>query len=202
MGSERLDPLVTTLLEVMTNPELVVTIDVAGARSPRLATVWGSPRRAVLGMTDDRRQFELVQIEPALLPFHLAQTTGLRPRPHPPFSGGFSLPTGALARAEELIGADSCEAERELRSAGVPSPWADRLLIALANRRSMWTVEAVWLGTKAAADIASLSVLDAGPAGYWRLESGSEHAEITVAISDFDDLLRRFSALLPPSVEI
>lgn len=199
MASERLDPLVTTLVDVMTNPSLVVTVEVAGARSPRLATIWGTPRRAVVGMTDDRRRFDLVQIEPNLLPFHLAQATGLSPRPHPPFSGGFSLPATALNVAEDLIAQDPEEAEETLAAAGVPEPWADRLLTALSHRVSLWTVESVWLGRGAGRSQSRLSVLDAGPAGYWRLAPDGDDTRVSVTVSDFDDIIRRFSALLPMS---
>lgn len=199
MASERLDPLVTTLVEVMTNPTLVVTVEVAGARSPRLATIWGTTRRAVVGMTDDRRRFDLVQIEPKLLPFHLAQVTGLTPRPHPPFFGGCSLPASVLELAENLITTDPDEAAMTLAAAGILEPWADRLLTALTQRRSLWTVESVWLGRGAGRSESRLSVLDAGPAGYWRLAGGEDGRKIMVTVSDFDDLLRRFSALLPMS---
>jgi len=197
MASEQLDPLVTTLVEVMTNPTLVVTVEVAGARSPRLATIWGTPQRAVVGMTDDRRRFDLVQIESNLLPFHLAQVTGLTPLPHPPFSGGCSLSAATLTLVEDLIAIDPMEAESTLAAAGVPEPWADRLLTALAHRRSLWTVESVWLGRGAGRRESRLSVLDAGPAGYWRMAGGEDGQPVTVTVSDFDDLIRRFSALLP-----
>jgi hypothetical protein len=195
----RLDPLVTTLLEVMTNPSLVVTVETVGVARPRLATIWGSPRRAVVGMTSDRHRFDLLQIEPELLPFHLAQTTNLIPRPHPPFSGGCLVPSTALARVERVIATDPEEAQAQLAAVGVPLEWADRLLIALAHRRSMWTIEAVWLGRGARRSESRLSVLDAGPAGYWRLAGDGDDGTIAITVSNFDDLLRRFSALLPHS---
>jgi hypothetical protein len=202
MASERLDPLVTTLVGIMTNPTLVVTVEVAGARSPKLATIWGTPSRAVIGMTDDGQRFDLVQIEPSLLPFHLAQTTGLTPSPHPPFTGGCSMPADTLALAEDLAASDPRQAEQALVECGVPAPWADRLLIALAHRRCIWTATSVWLGGKPGRSESRLSVLDAGPAGYWLLTGGDEGQTVVVSITDFDDLMRRFAALLPGSVEI
>lgn len=201
MASERLDPLVTTLVEVMTNPTLVITVEVAGVRSPRLATIWGTPRRAVVGMTDDRHRFDLLQIEPNLLPFHLAQTTGLTPRPHPPFSGGCSIPAATLTLAEDLAATDPASAEGELISAGVSALWADRVLTALAHRRSLWTVESVWLGTPAGRSESRLSVLDSGLAGYWRLAGDEDGHRVMVTSTGFDDVMRRFAALLPGSIE-
>lgn len=196
MRAERLDPLLTTLIGVMTNPALVVTVEVSGAHHPRLATIWGTPRRAVIGMTDDNRRFDLIQIEPGLLPFHLAQATGLAPRPLPPFSGGFWLPAPSLDSAEDLIATDPAGAEEALQRAGVPSIWADRLLIALAHRRSLWTVDSVWLGARERSE-ARLSVLDAGPAGYWRLSGNSSGEGVNVEVSSFDEIMHRFADLLP-----
>lgn len=193
-----LDPMVTTMVEVMTNPLLVVTVEVAGGRSPRLSTIWSTPHRAVVGQTSDRSRFDLVQIEPELLPFHLAQLTGLAPRPLPPFSGEVTLPSAALDLAEDLISSDPDLAEANLMSAGTPAEWIDRLLIALAHRRTMWTVESVWLGRTTGRSEARLAVLDAGPAGYWRLHKQGD-GRVTVTASDFDDIMRRFSALLPPA---
>lgn len=197
MASRRLDPLLTTLIEVMTNPALVMTIEVARSRGLRLATIWGTRRRAVIGMTDDRDRFDLLQIEPGLLPFHLAQTTGLVPQPRPPFAGSCSLPAAVLNLAEDLIIAQPERAEAALTGAGVPTEWADRILIALTHRRSMWTVESVWLGTGNGRSQTRLSVLDAGPAGYWLINDDGHGDRVQVAVSDFEDLMRRFAALLP-----
>lgn len=196
-----LDAMVTTMVEVMTNPLLVVTVEVAGGRSPRLSTIWSTPHRAVVGQTADRSRFDLVQIEPELLPFHVAQLTDLAPRPLPPFSGEVVLQATALDLAEDLIASDPDLAEANLVSAGTPVEWVDRLLIALAHRKAMWAVESVWLGRATGRSEARLAVLDAGPAGYWRLTK-SDDGRVTVSASDFDDIMRRFSALLPPSSAI
>ncbi len=72
-----------------------------------------------------------------------------------------------------------------------------RLLTALAHRVSLWTVESVWLGRGAGRSQSRLSVLDAGPAGYWRLAPDGADTSVSVTVSDFDDIIRRFSALLP-----
>ena len=196
MASERLDPLVTTLVEVMTNPTLVITVELSGGHRPHLATFWGTPHRAVVGLTDDDRRFELIQVEPTLLPFHLAQSTGMRPRPHPPFTGSFSLPATTLHRAERSIASDPAITETELRMAGVSELWVDRLMTALALRHCVWTVESVWLGRTAPRNESRLTVLDAGFAGYWRLAATGD-GQVIVATSDFDDLMGRFAALLP-----
>ena len=191
-----LDPLVATLMTVMTGPRMVVAVEAAGVRAQRMATIWESGRRAVLGTTADRDQFDLLQIEPELLPFHLAQVTDLTPRPQPPFKGAITVPKATLHRVEDVIARDQRAAERELRAAGLVYPWSDWLLIALAHRRALWTIEAIWLAgrTKRAEQ---MTVLDAGSVGYWTVKESSCRDTVTLRVSDFDQVLRRCSALLP-----
>ncbi len=192
----RLDPLVTTLVEVMTNPTLVITVELSLEHQTRLATFWGTARRAVVGLSDDRHRFELMQVEPNLLPFHLAQTTDMSPLPTLPFAGSFYLPATTLHRVETSSGHDPSQALAALLAAGVPHKWADRFMTALTLRRSLWTVESVWLGRDAPRTESRLSVLDSGCAGYWRLAADDDGA-ISVTTSSFEDVMRRFSALLP-----
>ncbi|MCP4964216.1 MAG: hypothetical protein GY926_03175 [bacterium] len=196
MATERLDPLVTTLVEVMTNPSLVITVELSRDANPKLATFWGTPHRAVLGLTENRHRFQLIQVEPTLLPFHLAQTTGLDPRPEPPFSGSFAVSASALHTAETSAARNPDIAAAALRGAGVQQEWCDRFLGALVLRQSLWTIESVWLGRDSMRDECRLSVLDAGSDGYWRFGS-SEEGIVTVSTSSFEDLMRRFAALLP-----
>ena len=61
MATGSLDPLVAGLVDVMTNPSLVVTTEVRLSSadtksSPRLSTFWRSGPRAVIGQTDSRRR--------------------------------------------------------------------------------------------------------------------------------------------------
>ena len=191
-----LDPLVVSLLAVMTNPSLVVTVESVGAPVSRMATIWGSAQRAVLGSTVDRDQFDLLQIDPDLLPFYLAQITELSPRPLPPFSGAVAIAKESLRRAEQLITRDQHAAERELRQAGLVDPWPDWLLIALAHRRALWSIEAVWLdGRYRHAE--RMTVLDAGSAGYWMVREDTGRATVMLGVCSFDRLLQRYGALLP-----
>ena len=195
MHDLELDPLAAALIEVMTDPTLVVTVEVSASASSRLATIWGTPHRAVIGTTDDSRRFDLMQIEPGLLPFHLAQATNLAPVSPLLFTGGFSLPATALDQAEDLATTDLDMAADAMAGMGTPKLWINRLLTALIERRSLWTVESVWVGGGRGRSAARLSVLDAGAAGYWRL-SGPGNI-VRVDVTNFDDIMHRFSALLP-----
>jgi hypothetical protein len=194
----KLDPLVRTLVGVITDPALVVTAeidDLIRAAKPRLATIWSNQHAAVVGSVAREGWFELIQIEPPLLPFHLAQVVRLSPRSHPSFSGAFTVTVRTLTAVESIVATDPIRAERELSAAGVGPPWVDRFLAALIMRRSMWAVESVWLGDRRHRREARLSVLDGGFTGYWRLSQVDDEVQVTPC--GFEDLLARVAALLP-----
>jgi hypothetical protein len=198
MTATKLDPLVNTLVAVITNPTLVVTVELdefGRDYMSELATIWRNDDTAVIGGKDSRGQFQLLQIEPHLLPFHLAQAVRMVPRPQPAFSGSFTVPAGTLNAVEAMITTDPSRAERELAAAGVATVWVDRFLATLIMRRSMWAVESIWLGDRRRRVEARLSVLDGGFAGYWRLSHNN--GRVTVTPNNFDDLMRLLAALLP-----
>ncbi len=201
IASQRLDPLVKSLIDVMTDPTLVVSVEVnqvaeTTAPNPRLATIWRRGSRAVIGITQDRNQFDLVHVEPDLLPFHIAQTINLTPRRQPTFTGSLRIPAQVLTRSEDLITKDPTRADSELAAAGVPRHWADRLVAALLLRRSLWVVESVWSGNTPGKEESRLCVLDGGFSGYWRLGATADGL-ISVSPTGFDELMNRLDGLLP-----
>jgi hypothetical protein len=194
----RLDPLVGSLVDAITNPTLVVTVEVDTLDplvKPELATIWRSGEKGVLGRSDKDGRFELIQIEVPLLPFHLAQVVRLTPRSQPEFTGSFTIPARALAAVETIVHSNPVEAEREMSAAGVDAAWTDRWVAALIMRRSMWAMESIWLGDHRRRSEARLSVLDGGFTGYWRLSH--EDDLVRIAPSHFDDMMHRLAALLP-----
>jgi len=198
MTAMRLDPLVRSLVSVITNPDLVATVEIdrpEPSELPRLATIWRRDSVAVGGCGDGDGYFELSQIDASLLPFHLAQIVRLVPRPQPRYEGDFRIPIGTLTTVESIAATDPVRAECELASAGVADTWRDRILATLIMRRSLWAVESLWLGDHRRRQAARLSVLDGGFAGYWRLHH--ERGFVTATPCGFDDLMRRFAALLP-----
>jgi EspG family len=197
VSAGHLDPLASDLLDVITGPSLVVSVDVdRRPETPRLVTFWRTGDRAVVGTTDAKRRFHLTEIAADLLPFHLAQATGIRPLAQPHYEGSFVVPARVLAAAEETAGSDPARTESALVAAGIEPLWAERFLAALLLRRAVWTAESVWLRGIDGRGGVSLSVLDGGHAGYWRLGPSNPDA-ITVTPSGFDDLMRRIAALLP-----
>jgi len=197
VGAAGLHPLVRSLVEVMTDPSLVVTVETKLSRSspPLLATFWRHADVAVVGSRSGRRNFDLARIDPHLLPFHIAQFVGLVPRPQPRFDDSVQILESALAQAEQHVATDPVAADAALAAAGVPPVWIDRLLAALTLRRSTWVVESLWLGG-GGRDESRLCVLDSGFAGYWRMGNTGQ-GRITVSPTGFDDVLERIAALLP-----
>lgn len=191
----RLHPAATSILDVVTEPGLVVTVDVAGGRTPELATFWCTRRRAVQGEIVDGHRVRLHRVEPDWLPFHLTRVVGAGPRPTAPFLGAVTVDADLLVEAERLLGERPTTAMNQLVESGIEPRWADRLLIALEHRRRMWRVQAVWISRPHGRRVSELTVLDAGPAGYWEI-TGSP-SRLTLTVSSYDDVILAFRHLLP-----
>ncbi len=178
LASGRLDPLVASLLQVMTEPDLVLSVESQAAGELELITFWRRQTRAVAGTTGSGRRFLISLVSAELLPFHLAQAVSLAPCAQPKYRGKFTVPRRVLASARRRAATSAEAAGQELVEAGVNARWADRLVAAFLLQRSRWAIESVSLESTRATS--SLAVLDAGHAGFWRLRAlGSE--EIVVA---------------------
>ncbi len=195
-GTE-LTPLVRTLIDVVAEPTLVVSVEVTkNGSNPNLATFWSTGRRAAVGHCAAHNCFELTLLQPELLPFHVAQAVQLAPRRYPEYAGSVSLPPHLLARAEDLVKLDPAEIDTKWRAAGVSPCWVDRIVAATVMRRAAWTVESIWLGGRAGPIGSRLEVLDGGHAGFWTVRPTPSHGTLLTPIG-FDDLLNRLAALVP-----
>ncbi len=191
----RLHPAATAILDVVTEPGLVITVDVAGGRTPELATFWCSRRHAVQSEIVDGHRVRLHRVEPDWLPFHLTRVVGAGPRPTPPFPGAVTVDADLLVDTELLVGERPTTALNRLIASGVEPLWADRLLIALEHRRRVWRVQAVWVCPSSGRRVAELTVLDAGPAGYWEI-TGSP-SRLTLTVTSYDDIILALRHFLP-----
>ena len=198
IAARRLDPMVSELIGVVTNPTLVITVDVnlAGSLRPVLATIWQNGSAAVIGHGGED-VFQIVAVDPLLLPFHLAQLVNLVPHRQPTYSGGFTVPASTLAHADSLAAIEPRRAEETLLAAGVPPAWTERILATLIMRRALWTIESIWLGDHRRREEARLVVLDGGFSGYWRLTQ--QDGVVRVRPVGFDDLIQQLGDLLPRS---
>ena len=194
VAAGKLDPLVASLLEVMTEPDLVLSVESQAAGNLELVTFWRRGSQAVAGTTGTGRRFHLSMVTAELLPFHLAQAVSLRPFAQPYYKGAFTVSRPVLAAARRTARTSAGTAANQLIKAGVSVEWADRLVAAFLLQRNRWAVESVSLESIRATS--SLAMLDAGHAGFWRLRSlgGSE---IEVSPARFEQVLELLAALVP-----
>lgn len=179
----RLEPGARELVEIMTDPDLVVSVDVTTRDGSRLSTVWATGGRAVWGRPVEPDTFQLRPIEAITAPLLLAQLTGIGRRPEQPFTGSATVTVGAIDTALQWVGEDPETALGILMAAGTDEIWADRILIAHQHMRARWTVSSVSTRSTGGASVCETTVLDAGPAGYWRLTPAGDDGTTYTVIS-------------------
>jgi len=194
VSSGRLDPLVASLLDVMTDPDLVLSVESRASDELRLVTFWRCGSRAVVGSSGPGRQFHISLVSAELLPFHLAQAVSLVPCAQPQYAGRFTVPRNVLSSARRRAVTSPGAAGKELVEAGVGAEWSDRLVAAFLLQRNRWAIESVSVATMRATS--SLAVLDAGHGGFWRLQPLTRD-EVDVTPIGFGRLLDLLAALVP-----
>ncbi len=185
------------LVAVMTDPILVVSVEVTTPVEHIRSTLWGTDAEVVWGRPADHDTFELRRLDPLQAHLLLAQLTGLGHRPSPPFWGGVTVESATLTRALEVRPEEPDAAIRLLASSGVDDVWADRLLLAHDLIRAQWSVSSVWTGDPSGHRIAEIEVLDAGAAGYWRIERAGDRA--TYSVTSLEHVLAAFRHAVPIS---
>jgi hypothetical protein len=194
VASGRLHPLVASLLRVMTEADLVLSVESQAAGELSLVTFWRRGSRAVAGSTGPGRRFHISLVSAELLPFHLAQAVSLVPCAQPQYTGRVTVHRKVLSSARRRAATAPGSAAAELVEAGVSAEWSDRLVAAFLLQRSRWAIESVSL--TAMRETSSLAVLDAGHAGFWRIRALAQD-EIEITPIDFERLLDLLAALVP-----
>jgi hypothetical protein len=194
----RLHPLAADILQVVTDPSLVVTVEVRALERPAISTIWASDAGAVLGQAIEPGLFHLGPIEPDLLPFHLAQLTMVGPRPDHGFAGSADAPAGLLDELEPLWCTDPDAVAARLVGAGVGAAWAERLAGAHRHRRATWRVASLWAGPDGSAHDREVMMLDAGPEGYWEITPlPADVPSIRFTPRRFADVMEALTAAAP-----
>jgi|GEM_PF-6085763 len=194
-----LDPAAADLVAVMTDPDLVVSVEVATRDGSQLSTVWATDDRAVWGRSVEVDIYQLRLIDALSVPLLLAQLTGVGRRPEAPFSGSVTIAAETLAAAVDWHTDDPETACGILVAAGVDSLWADRILIALHHQRATWTVSSVWSDGASGHEVHEVTVLDAGPAGYWRLTS-PDSGDVTYTVTSLRETVRLLRRCVPSRI--
>lgn len=184
------------LVEIMTEARLVISIECETADLPSRSTIWARQGSAVWGRPSAGEVFELRQIDPIEIPLLLAQLTDVGRRPTPPFAGA------VIVDGEPLRAALNGEYDQEvafgiLVAAGVDPLWADRLLIAHEHRRMQWTVSSVWTDPAGGHGVHDVTVLDAGPAGYWHVRRGHGDESLKFTVGSLTTVMRSLRACVP-----
>ena len=186
----RLHPLAADMLEIVTDPRRVITVESSNDTTTRISTIWVRHRSAVLGRPAGRDLFQLGPIEVGLLPFHLAQLVGVTSYPDAPFSGSVTAPAGLLDSLSDTWMEDPRRAVAALIADGIDPLWARRLTAAHRHRRTRWRVASLWVDPDGSAGDDEIVVLDAGPAGFWQvLADGSGMDQVTFVTRRFVDVL-------------
>lgn len=183
------------VVAVMTDARLVTSVERRTSDLPSRSTIWARSGTAVWGRPVNPDVYELRVIDPIELPLLLAQLTDVGRRPLPPFRGGLSV--GCEARDAALSADhDSETAFGILISAGVDPKWADRLLIAHDHRRAEWTVSSVWSDQAGSHGVFEVTVLDAGAAGYWHVETGDD-GTVRYTVGSLETVMRLLRRCVP-----
>jgi len=191
----RLHPLAADMLSVVTDPRRVVTVEVSRDEGIEISTIWARQGSAVLGRPAGDDLFQLGPVEVGLLPFHLAQLTGVRPQPEAPFSGSVTVPSAVMDGLADTWSIDIDLAVAALIGEGVEPAWAERLAIAHRHRRSRWRIAALWITADGSARDDEMIMLDAGPGGYWEILADPHRlGQITFVTRRFVDVLELLHA--------
>ncbi len=192
----RITPMGRRLVEIMTEADLVISVECASAELVQHSTIWAQRHRAVWGRPADHDVFELRCVEPIEIPLLLAQLTEVGHRPPAPFAGAVTVPHDALnAAASRDFDAET--AFGILVAAGVDSTWADRLLIAFDHRRHEFTISSVWTDPEGNHGHHEVRILDAGAAGYWHLEPDTHSGSITATVGSVRSVMRSLTGCVP-----
>jgi hypothetical protein len=187
---------VSDLVSVMTDAHLVISIERRTADLPYRSTIWARTGSAVWGRPAAPDLFDLQSVDPIELPLLLAQLADVGRRPRPPFLGACTVPR------EPLDAALAFEHDEEtsfgiLVGGGVDPVWADRVLIAHDHRRAEWTVSSVWTDADGGHGVNEVTVLDAGPAGYWHLDPTEDGSHVRYTIGSLETVMRALRRCIP-----
>ena len=192
----RLHPQAADMLDVVTAPTRVITVEVALDERTEISTIWVQRTAAVLGRPAGSGSFRLGPIEVGLLTFHLAQLVALGPRPDLPFGGSVTAPADLLDELDSSWTGDPAKAIARLIDEGVEPEWADRLTTVHRQRRSRWRIASLWIADDGSAGDSEIIVVDAGAAGFWQVLPDAEGlGQITLATRRFVELLEMLQAV-------
>ena len=189
-----LHPAVAQVVAVVTAPQLVLTLETWAEGAVVVHRAWATAELAVVGRSVAEDVVEYTATDLVSVPFFLAALVGLGRRPVAGPTGPFTVSSAALDAASSMVEeGDRRAATERLVADGVPADGADTLAEVLARRRLSWRAVSTWASPTGEVTSRGVTVIDAGPAGLWRVDV--THAEPGAGTGPPDTLV--LSALAP-----
>lgn len=166
MDGDHLDPIAIQVLQVVNKASLMVAVDLSYGPDASAATIWATPRQAVVSNPIDPSQVELELAPVTQLPQILAQLVVLG---SPDWVGDGAMSVGVETLSEALGRSSRDEAIVVLAEDGLDTEQALLVLDLQLPDVRRWRISSSW-STETEPEGAELRGLDAGPSGQW-LES-------------------------------
>ena len=163
MDGGHLDPIAVEVLQVVNKASLMVAVDLSYGPDASAATIWATPRQAVVSNPIDPAQVELEMAPVNQLPQILAQLVVLR---SPAWVGDGPMSVGVQTLSEALGRSSRDEAIQVLAGDGLDTEQALLILDLQLPQVRRWRISSSW-STENEPEGAELRGLDAGPSGQW-----------------------------------
>lgn len=191
-----LDPVAFELLNVVNQASMMVAVDLRYIADSSVATLWATPRDAVVSSSLDPNFVEFRPVPASQMPQVLAQLIVLR---SPKFIGDvpISINTQILSQAEKAESRE--EAIEFLAEGGLDSDQAVLLLDLQREDVRRWRISSTW-STDEGKQNADLRGIDAGPSGQWLVamtDPSGTHGQMTFAPQGHGEVMSAFRSVLP-----
>jgi hypothetical protein len=168
-----LDPDLARLVTVVARPQLRLMLERVTPTGLAAYGVFATPQSAVVAVPVDGEEptADYSAMETAALPITLFGLAQVGRRPVPKREGHVTLKQAdldAAGKAAEAKDADGVEAA--LRKAGLEDPWLAAFKRLLLERQGSWRLSGGWADAKGNKHLGSLTVIDGGQAGLWRVK--------------------------------
>lgn len=193
----QLHPMADAILQLVSEPALVVSVERMRIGAVAASTIWATPSGATIGTRVDGGVFELRLANADLLPFHLFQLIHLRPLPA-------SEPTDVMAAADAMLAAetllhadDRAGAIQELTGNGLSEGDAAAAVVILASRVASWRIHSQWTSNDRI-EVRRAHGMDCGPRGHVLATIGLAEPTIRLRSGTFADVTAAIRSTLPP----
>jgi hypothetical protein len=192
----QLHPMADAILELVSEPALVVSVERMRFGAVATSTIWATPYGATIGTRVDGGIFELKLANADLLPFHLFQLIHLGPLPEEE-SANVTLPAEAMLAAEALLyGNDRAGAIEELTDSGLSDRDAAAALAILASRVASWRIHSQWK-SEDRTEKRHAHGMDCGPRGHVLATIDIAGPTISLRTATFPEVTAAIRSTLP-----